>query len=120
MAKQTIKFQDTYPLDQFTRDQQKLILSNTGAIELTAGCSIGCDFCGVDAEKKVKKSISFEGIEKLAIEFADKLKYSKPCLYWATEPLDFKDGDKDYFDVADVFVSQAEYRPWVSTRRKSK
>ncbi|VVB78702.1 Uncharacterised protein [uncultured archaeon] len=97
-------------LTRFTTDQRKTIYENLFAIELTRGCSLMCDFCGVDAPRGVRESISFPVLETIAEEIVtmtDRISSqakipdaSKSCLrlYDATEPLDYDSDGKNYFD----------------------
>ncbi|MBU1165445.1 hypothetical protein KKF81_00735 [Candidatus Micrarchaeota archaeon] len=44
-------------LARFTRKQRITMLSQVYAIQLTDGCSVGCDFCGLDSKRGVHKII---------------------------------------------------------------
>ena len=113
-------------LTQFTLDQRKIIYENLFAIELTKGCSLMCDFCGVDAPRGVRESISFRVLETIAEEIVtitDRISSqtkipnaSKSCLrlYDATEPLDYESDGKNYFDSHRLF-SEKGFRVSVSS-----
>lgn len=105
-------------LKQFTPYQRSLIYENVFAIELTEGCSIGCDFCGADSVKGVKDIIPYPTLEQIAKEMAeftnrtthadnrDQSQNYPPdflTLYNATEPLDYESEGKNYFDAARLF-----------------
>jgi len=81
------------------------------AFELSDGCSVGCWFCGISAEK-FKGHFALDGQGK---EFWREILESVQNLlgsaintgfcYWATEPLDHPDYDQfidEYFDVTGV------------------
>ncbi|WP_269517548.1 radical SAM family RiPP maturation amino acid epimerase [Alteromonas sp. BMJM2] len=86
------------------------------AIELNQGCSVGCWFCGVSAEKLTEKSI-YDRFEKewkgicsaLNRYFGDNCR--KGFLYWATEPMDSTDYEKFQSD----FIAETGYIPQVTT-----
>jgi hypothetical protein len=102
-------------LKGFSEEQLKLIFRNMDSIELTEGCSIGCDFCGVEAKKGVRARMPFEDIERLADLFGQELALSQPITYWATDPLDWSDETRDYEDILRLFVNKLGYKPYVST-----
>jgi len=102
-------------LKGFNDDQLRLFFSNTGAIEITDGCSIGCHFCGFEAKKGVRGVASFSSIESIAKRFSKELKQSKPILYFASDPLDWEEDGRDYSDINDLFSDVAGYKPYIST-----
>lgn len=78
------------------------------AFELCSGCSVGCWFCGVGADKLSQKA-EYAGTRTLWKEI---LLATKDVIgegarwgfcYWATEPLDNPDYEKFCSDFADVF-----------------
>jgi hypothetical protein len=105
-------------LNKFTESQRKIIYENLYAIELTEGCSIGCDFCGLDAKRGIGKAIPFSVLEKIAFEipkltnritdWANKFscKPKRMLLYDATDPLDYQQDGKNYFDAVALFTAR--------------
>ncbi len=91
------------------------IFANMGAMELTRWCSIWCDFCGFWAEKRVKGKMPFEDIKTMFKRFWDILWKARTITYWATDPLDWEEWDRDYEHVLDVVQEYAGYKPFVST-----
>lgn len=85
--------------------------------ELSSGCSVGCEFCGVGA--KGLKSI-FKYTEENAKLFTDILNIGKSvigeasqhaALYFATEPLD----NPDYEKYRDIFIDVLGQTPQLTT-----
>ncbi len=107
-------------LAKFSLEQRSLIYQHVSMIELTSGCTLFCDFCGVDAPKGVSDFIPFSLLEKIADEMATLTDRTKEpsgriqrfpdkrdlLLYGATDPLDYTDGEKNYFDVLSLFESK--------------
>lgn len=86
------------------------------AIELNQGCSVGCWFCGVSAEKLSHKSY-FSELEQEWQQICDALykqlgsRCKKGFLYWATEPMD----SPDYEKFQTIFIKSTGYQPQVTT-----
>lgn len=98
------KMEKGYSLNAFNAEQRKIIYDNLYAVELTEGCSIGCDFCGLDARIGVGKSILFTTLKQISKEMPSRKIWEKGItLYDATEPLDYEQDGKHYFDVLDLF-----------------
>ena len=107
-------------LDKFSIEQRRHIYENVSAIELTKGCSLRCDFCGFDAPKGVRSHTPFSDLERIAEEMStltDRITSvvntynyaihpNKLPLYDATDPLDYEDEGKHYFDVKGLFASK--------------
>lgn len=109
-----------YELNKFTEDQRKIIYENLFAVELTEGCSTGCDFCGLEAIRGVGSAIPFSVLEQIAQEIPDLtnrlthwgngavFSYHPNCLrlYDATDPLDYRQDGKNYFDAFALFSAR--------------
>ena len=111
-----MKSQIKYELSRFTQEQRKLVYENLFAIELTEGCSIGCDFCGFEATRGVGNAIPFSVLEQISQEIpevTDRITnpsmHFRPTnilhLYDATDPLDYEQDGKNYFDAHKLFSS---------------
>jgi radical SAM family RiPP maturation amino acid epimerase len=78
------------------------------AIELTEGCSVGCWFCGVYAEKKKTDFLytdeNRELWQSVLTVFRDRLgpAAGQGFMYWATDPLDNPDYEKFGLDFARI------------------
>lgn len=101
---------------RFSTRDLKAIFSNLGAAQLTYGCSYGCKLCSFDAVPKSRESIPFNQLENLFACFGKELKRPSTFLYWASDPHDYRDGDKEYPDVHQLAVDHAGYNPHITTR----
>jgi radical SAM family RiPP maturation amino acid epimerase len=78
------------------------------AIELSEGCSVGCWFCGVSAERKKTDFLYTEDNRRLWREVLTVLRRTvgpaaaNGFLYWATDPLDNPDYEKLALDFAHI------------------
>lgn len=87
------------------------------AIELSSGCSVGCAFCGLTADKfGGHASLAGDGrqdwedtIASLKDFFGDGLKTG--FLYWATDPLD----NPEYIDYLDIWHREVGVLPQTTT-----
>ncbi|MBU1179826.1 hypothetical protein KJ885_02705 [Patescibacteria group bacterium] len=107
------------PVPEFLRgfsEKEKLsLIENLGSIELTRGCSVACKFCGYNAEPRVRGHIPFEDLEYIADSYSPELQNKKFfALYWASDPLDYESGNKDYADVVKLFKARGA-NPFTST-----
>ncbi len=91
----------------FAEEQKEAVMGNLGAIELTKGCSAACPFCAFEAERGVKGSMAFADLVYLARHYASVLVKDAKAFYlfWASDPLDYEDGDRNYADVVELFAS---------------
>ena len=96
-------------LAALTQQQRRSLYRSVFAIELTSGCSIGCDFCGYSVPRGVRDHINFGVLEYVSGEMGE-LNGESCCratldLYDESEPLDYEDGGKHYFDARELFSS---------------
>ena len=108
------------PLKNFTEQERQTIFENLGSIQLSFGCNGGCEKCGLDAIPGVRDNLPFELIEQFVARYERELQVSKPFLYWASDPLDYRSpraggGTHTYHDVETLFQKKLGYRPFVST-----
>lgn len=87
------------------------------AIELSAGCSQHCSFCGVAAEPLKKVALAtadnikdFNAILDFFIDLMGDIA-ADPMLYYSTEPLD----NPNYWTYADIVRERSGYYPQLST-----
>lgn len=102
-------------IGQFSNEQIRLIMSNVGAIELTDGCSIGCGFCGFEANKGIRDYIQPEVFRALVKRFKEELRETGPSLYYASDPFDYNFEGLTYPDIHQIVLSELGYNPYVST-----
>lgn len=102
-------------LSEFDEHQRRLIMANTGSIQLTDGCSIGCTFCGFESKKGVRDYIPFKFIEGLVKKYKTELSKSHPFLYYASDPFDYDFDGHNYIDIHNLFEKACDYSPFVST-----
>lgn len=83
------------------------IVHAPATFELASGCSVGCWFCGVSAEK-YRGAVSYEAIRDDWLATLAALRdelgpiASKAFLYWGTEPFDNPDYEKYCLDLKAV------------------
>ncbi len=105
---------DAWRLRQIARCRTEVDPVNASAIvhapatfELASGCSVGCWFCGVSAEK-YRGAVSYEAIRDDWLATLAALRdelgpiASKAFLYWGTEPFDNPDYEKYCLDLKAV------------------
>ena len=103
-------------LEEFDSSQLREIFRNVGAIQLTKGCSIGCNWCGIGATKPIRDYIEFSFLEKVVKEFSREIGEARPFLYYASDPFDYEFDDHNYLDVDNLFRSiDCNYFPYIST-----
>lgn len=90
------------------------------AIELSEGCSVGCWFCGVSAERKKRDFLYTEDNRRLWREVLTVLRRTvgpaaaHGFLYWATDPLDNPDYEKlalDFVEICGKFPQTTTAQP---------
>lgn len=90
------------------------------AIELSEGCSVGCWFCGVSAERKKTDFLYTEDNRRLWREVLTVLRRTvgpgaaHGFLYWATDPLDNPDYEKlalDFVEICGKFPQTTTAQP---------
>jgi radical SAM family RiPP maturation amino acid epimerase len=79
------------------------------AIELSKGCSVGCWFCGVSAEKLDAHFLHSPSNQRLFLDVLSSLRHYAGLraggwgfLYWATDPFDNPDYEKFSLDFQEV------------------
>lgn len=100
---------------KFEEKELEFFMKHLMSIQLTFGCSVGCPKCGFDAPRGVRGQISYNQLEKMFKKYGTLMAENKPYLYSASEPKDYKDGDKTYEDVHRLVIKKAGYKPEVTT-----
>lgn len=89
-------------------DAHENIIHAPFAIEISEGCSVGCWFCGVSAERKKSDFRYTDENRRLWLEVLSVLRRvvgpaaARGFLYWATDPLDNPDYEKFALDFARI------------------
>jgi len=95
-------------LGHLGQDSFENIIHAPFALELSQGCSVGCWFCGVSAERKGADFRYTEDNSRLWREILTVLRRAigpaaaRGFLYWATDPLDNPDYEKFGLDFARI------------------
>jgi len=93
-------------LSQFNNELIGVLFENTYAFQLTDKCSIGCLWCGFDAEILKKNDqmnfITYDEMYWIFKNYSKVLAKSKPMLHWASEPFDHPEYERIY-ELAEYF-----------------
>ena len=102
---------------QLGKERNNIIIHATIAFELSKGCSIGCPFCGLEAEplKEVfmysnENARLWQDILDVAVERLGTTVGTGIC-YWATEPSD----NPDYLKFVEIFGKTTGIYPQTTT-----
>lgn len=94
-------------LNRYTDKELITILRACHLIQMTDGCTVACSWCYLNAQPYIQFAISFSSIRRLLKEFAHI--FPDPTrFYWATDPLDWYDGEKSYVDLVDEFYTETK------------
>ncbi len=91
-------------------------------VELTSGCTVGCWFCAVSADR-FQGALPHDGTWRRTVSVFDDVlgpAVRSGFLYWATDPFDNPEYEKfclDFFDVTGVFPPTTTALPLKSTAR---
>lgn len=85
-------------LASYSHSERLLIAENLGGIQLTDGCTVGCEWCGINALRRTTTAFSFDSIGTFLTETDGHL-LAEPTLYFASDPFDWNDGDYTYLDL---------------------
>ena len=112
-------------LESYPADVRRKIFENLGALQLTYGCNVGCDFCGFDAIHGARKHIPFETIEWMIDEYGREIKENDTFFYYASEGPDYtavrSSGNKaDYDDVLQLCTEKLDWHPFTGTTAKER
>ncbi len=92
-----------------TTEQFFIMLEAVATLQITIGCSNFCRRCNEWALPGVRKHFTFEAIKRLIKELFE-AGNSEFALYCASDPLDWKHGDKTIVDIL-RFMSEHDYHP---------
>lgn len=102
---------------KFTPEELDLIFSHLQAIQLSFGCSGGCPKCALDAVPEVREHIPYDKLENLFKTHGKSLNQSQPILYFASEPENYRDKEKNktYPEVHKLAEEYAGYSPYIAS-----
>lgn len=90
-------------LAPFSSNEMKLMLRNLVSVQLTEGCNGNCPFCLFGTKSGVTAKYSFESLSALFHENSDAMSENPFLLYWDSDPFDYRDGDKSFVDVYQLY-----------------
>lgn len=86
----------------FSDSDLDLLLEQTNFVELTEGCSIGCDFCAMSVAKGVRRTMDFSILAYAAVKHRRALDGRRVGLYAGSEPFDYRSEPFDYQDAFEL------------------
>lgn len=91
--------------------KEEIIKQSSLLVEMTSGCTVGCNFCGLAQKGKVTSKLSFDSVKGLIDLYAKKPPSFEivecDMLYWGTDPFDVKWSDgRSFIDVYDYYKSR--------------
>lgn len=89
-------------LSPYSDEEVETMVRNLFAVELNDGCNGHCYFCFLKAAPGVRAKYTFESLE-IFFEKYGPMFPRDVCLYWASDPFDYQDGDKTTWDVFKVY-----------------
>lgn len=92
------------------------IMKQIAFIEITKGCSGPCaSICAAVMKSKPQAHIPFKILEWMLRTFKDELQHSTWVPYYASDPQDYRDGDKTGADVYQLIYDELGIVPYTST-----
>lgn len=103
-------------LAPFSSSELRVIFKNLVSIQLTEGCNGNCPFCMLGVKYGVTAKYSFESIRTLFEEYSEEMSDNPFLLYWDSDPFDYRDDDKSFFDVYKLYrQTWPNYSQYIST-----
>lgn len=89
-------------LHRWTEKELIAILRACHLIQMTDGCTVACAWCYLNAQPYINYAMSYDSIRRFIQKYARFL--PEPTrFYWASDPLDWYDGERSYIDVVSEF-----------------
>lgn len=101
-------------LNRFTEKELVVMMRSCHLIQMTDGCTVACSWCYLNAQPYIQFAISFDSI-RLFIKKFSRILPEPTRFYWATDPLDWYDGEKSYVDLVEEFCKATENRKNIVT-----
>jgi hypothetical protein len=93
-------------LHRFTDKEMAVIVRACHLIQMTDGCTVACSWCYLNAQPYIQYAISFDSARRFIKKYV-RLLPDPTRLYWASDPLDWYDGERSYVDLVDEFYKAA-------------
>lgn len=93
-------------LHRFTDKEMAVIARACHLIQMTDGCTVACSWCYLNAQPYIQYAISFDSARRFIKKYA-RLLPDPTRLYWASDPLDWYDGERSYVDLVNEFYIAA-------------
>lgn len=90
-------------LNSFSRNELNVMFRNLVSIQLTEGCNGNCPFCLFGTKTGVTAKYSFDSLRSLFNENSKLMNENPFLLYWDSDPFDYRDGDKSFVDVYQLY-----------------
>ena len=101
-------------LNRFTEKELVVMMRSCHLIQMTDGCTVACAWCYLNAQPYIQFAISFDSIRRFIKKYSRVL--PEPTrFYWATDPLDWYDGEKSYIDLVEEFCKATQNRKNIVT-----
>lgn len=85
-------------LNRFTDKERIAFAKSCHLLQMTDGCTVACAWCYLNAQPYVQYTISYNSIRRYLKAYAKYLP-DPTRFYWATDPLDWYDGERSYLDL---------------------
>lgn len=108
---QTVSLEDI--LSPFSDGEKRLLSANLAAVQLNDGCTVGCAWCGLEANRRVTKAFDLDSLRQFSGKYGREIK--RGALYFASDPFDWTDGEYTFTDVHSIWSRNAGYFPYVAT-----
>lgn len=90
-------------LEPFSQNELKVMFKNLVGVQLTEGCNGNCPFCLFGTKSGVTAKYSFESLSTLFHKYSGVMSENPFLLYWDSDPFDYRDGDKSFVDVYQLY-----------------
>lgn len=102
-------------LHRFSDKELQAIMRSCHLIQMTDGCTVACSWCYLNAQPYIQYAISFASFRRFLKKYARFLP-DPTRFYWASDPLDWYDGEKSYLDlIIEFYKATGNIRSLVTT-----
>lgn len=100
-------------LAPFSGRERRLLGVSLAGVQLTDGCTVGCAWCGLMAERRVTKAFDLGSLRQFSGRNGKEMKHG--FLYFASDPFDWVDGQYTFSDIHSVWSKNTRNFSYVST-----